>query len=151
MNKLAVIFPGIGYSADKPLLHYSRRLAEKHGYEVIILPYSGFPRKVKGDRKKMEECFHIAVRQSRKMLSDVNFPEYDDILFIGKSIGTVAVRPSPLRARLREKSKMAMRRQIVAPHPPMRTTQLKNSFVRMKDAFCPAATASMLMSMPGAK
>ena len=90
VNKLAVIFPGIGYSADKPLLHYSRRLAEKHGYEAIILPYSGFPKKVKGDRKKMEECFHIAVRQSRKMLSDVNYPEYDDILFIGKSIGTVA-------------------------------------------------------------
>lgn len=90
MKKLAVFFPGIGYSADRPLLHYSRRLAEKHGYEIIILSYSGFPKKVKGDRKKMEECYHLAVRQSRKTLSDVDFSEYDDILFVGKSIGTVA-------------------------------------------------------------
>ena len=90
MKKLAVFFPGIGYSADKPLLHYSRRIAEKHGYETMILSYSGFPRKVKGDRKKLEECFQLAVKQSRKTLSDVHFLEYDDVLFVGKSIGTTA-------------------------------------------------------------
>ena len=90
VNKLAVFFPGIGYSADKPLLHYSRRIAEKHGYETMILSYSGFPKKVKGDRKKLEECFQLAVKQSGKTLSDVHFLEYDDVLFVGKSIGTTA-------------------------------------------------------------
>ena len=33
MSKLAVIFPGIGYTVDKPLLHYSRRIAADLGYE----------------------------------------------------------------------------------------------------------------------
>ena len=28
--KLAVIFPGVGYTADKPLLYYTSRLAIKH-------------------------------------------------------------------------------------------------------------------------
>ena len=32
--KLAVIFPGIGYTADKPLLYYTTRLAKKHGYQI---------------------------------------------------------------------------------------------------------------------
>lgn len=45
MSKLAVIFPGIGYTADKPLLHYSKRIAANHGYEIRIVDYKGFPSK----------------------------------------------------------------------------------------------------------
>ena len=40
-EKLAIIFPGIGYHSDKPLLYYSRKLAKERGYEEIIsLKYS---------------------------------------------------------------------------------------------------------------
>ena len=31
--KAAVFFPGIGYHCDKPLLYYSRKLAQECGYE----------------------------------------------------------------------------------------------------------------------
>lgn len=89
MKKLAVFFPGIGYTVDKPLMHYSRRLAADAGFEVLLLPYAGFPHKVRGDRKKMEESYGIALSQSRKMLSSTDFSEYGTILFIGKSIGTI--------------------------------------------------------------
>lgn len=89
MKKLAVFFPGIGYTADKPLMHFCRRLAADAGYEVLILPYSGFPQKVKGDRGKMEESYQIALSQSKEMLSGIDFSEYDTILFVGKSIGTI--------------------------------------------------------------
>lgn len=89
MKKLAVFFPGIGYTVDKPLMHYSRRLAADAGFEVMILSYSGFPQKVKGDRDKMEESYGIALSQSREMLSCTDFSEYDTILFVGKSIGTI--------------------------------------------------------------
>lgn len=89
MKKLAVFFPGIGYTVDKPLMHYSRRLAADSGFEVMLLPYTGFPKKVKGDRNKMEESYGIALSQSREMLSSTDFSEYDTILFVGKSIGTI--------------------------------------------------------------
>lgn len=89
MKKLAVLFPGIGYTADKPLLHYARRIAQDHSYEILILNYSGFPEKVKGDRSKMEESFYIALKQSEDRLSELDLSVYDDILFIGKSIGTI--------------------------------------------------------------
>ena len=105
MKKLAVIFPGIGYTVDKPLLYYSRRIAESRGYEIKLLPYSGFPPKVKGDQNRMEESYRIALAQSEEMLSDVEFAVYDDILFIGKSIGTIVAaqlaESSPLRDRIR--------------------------------------------------
>ena len=105
MNKLAVFFPGIGYTVDKPLMHYSRRLAAACGYEIRLLPYTGFPPKIQGDREKMEESFRIALRQSEEMLADLDFQAYGDILFVGKSIGTAAAAKiaseSPARDRIR--------------------------------------------------
>ena len=89
LHKLAVIFPGSGYTADKPLLYFGRRIAVEYGYEVRIMDYKGFPPKVKGDRNQMEESFFIALRQAEEMLAGVDFAEYDDIVFFGKSIGTI--------------------------------------------------------------
>ncbi len=89
MKKLAVFFPGIGYTIDKPLLHYSRKLAADSSFDIKLLPYTGFPQKVKGDQSKMVESYQIALAQSEEMLSDIVFSDYDTVLFIGKSIGTV--------------------------------------------------------------
>ena len=89
MKKLAVFFPGIGYTVDKPLMHYSRRLAADAGFEVLILPYNGFPQKIRGDREKMEESYKLALSQSKEMLSGTDLSDYNTILFVGKSIGTI--------------------------------------------------------------
>mgnify|MGYP006988957331 CR=1 FL=1 len=89
MKKVAVFFPGIGYTVDKPLMHYSRKLAKQLGYEEIILPYTGFPPKIQGDGNRMRESFEIALVQSEEMLGDVDFTAYEEGLFIGKSIGTI--------------------------------------------------------------
>ena len=88
MSKLAVIFPGIGYTVDKPLLYYSRKIAGGLGYEIKPLLYGGFPGNVRGDKDKMSECYRIALEQTKEMLADTDLNAYDDILFIGKSIGT---------------------------------------------------------------
>ena len=87
-SKLAVFFPGIGYTVDKPLLYYSRKLAASAGYDIRLLPYTGFPDKILGDKSKMQESYQIALNKTRDMLSDVDFSAHDDILFVGKSIGT---------------------------------------------------------------
>lgn len=86
--KLAVVFPGIGYHVDKPLLYYSKKIAEEQGYQVIDLPYGGFPQNVKGSPKKMEEVFRSALSQSDRILDGIHFEEYEDILFLSKSVGT---------------------------------------------------------------
>ena len=89
MKYLAVIFPGIGYTVEKPLLSGSIEIAEKLGYEIRPMLYGGFPEKVKGDRKKMLVSFETALAQAQEMLSGTDFTDFRDVLFIGKSIGTV--------------------------------------------------------------
>lgn len=105
MNNLAIIFPGIGYTADKPLLYFSRRLAAAAGYDVLPLSYGGFPPKSIGDADRMAESVRIAFEQTTGLLSGIDLASRDRILFIGKSIGTViAARiasESPVRDRIR--------------------------------------------------
>jgi phosphoglycolate phosphatase len=90
MKRLTVFFPGVGYTPDKPLLYHSRRIAASLGYDCLVLTFSGFPKKIKGDEKKMRKAFDLALSQSRAQLKEANLPAYDEIIFIGKSIGAVA-------------------------------------------------------------
>ena len=85
----AVLFPGIGYTCDKPLLYYSEKIARERGYEVIRVPYGGFPAGVKGDAAKMYQCFVSAREQAENILAEVDWSAYSDILFFSKSVGTV--------------------------------------------------------------
>ena len=88
-KRLAVLFPGIGYHCDKPLLYYSAKLARAAGRDVLPVPYAGFPEKVRGDGEKMRASFDIAWGQAVEMLAPVRWADYRDIVFIGKSIGTI--------------------------------------------------------------
>ena len=90
MKRLAVFFPGVGYTPDKPLLYHSRRIAESLGFDVLTLTFSGFPKKIKGDEKKMRKSFDLALSQSREQLKVAKCSAYDNIVFLGKSIGAVA-------------------------------------------------------------
>lgn len=90
MKKLAVFFPGIGYTMDRPLLYFSRRLAEAEGYEVLCLKFKHFPKNSRGSKSKMIKSARKAIKQTEKQLSDVDLFAYDEVLFVAKSIGTVA-------------------------------------------------------------
>ena len=89
MKKIACLFPGIGYTCDKPLLYYSAKLLKGMDWEVIPVAYSGFPSGVKGNPEKMRQAAETALDQAEDILKEINWTEYDDILFIGKSVGTV--------------------------------------------------------------
>ena len=69
MSKTAVIFPGIGYRCDKPLLYYASKLAAYHGYDITRITYPEYP---------------INLKEA----TDEQLAEFHDILFISKSIGT---------------------------------------------------------------
>ena len=86
MSKMAVIFPGIGYHPDKPLLYYSRKLAREAGYEIREVPYKNFPPRIRGSEQKMRQALETAADQAETILADLDFSAYNHILFIGKSI-----------------------------------------------------------------
>lgn len=87
--KLAVVFPGIGYTADKPLLYYTSRLARHYGYQIQTVSYHSLPENVKGNPKKMKQAFDIAFTQVEQLLQNIDWDSYGNILFISKSVGTV--------------------------------------------------------------
>ena len=77
-KKLAVLFPGIGYTNDRPLLYYAKKLAQKHGCDILPVNYTGFqnPKDVIGKADVMKASFELAYRQSEEILQDVNWKEY---------------------------------------------------------------------------
>ena len=87
-NKLAVVFPGIGYHVDKPLLFHTRKLLRELGYEVTDVNYTGFSSGIKGNPQKMKEAFDMALLQAEDILKDIDLAEAGDLIFISKSIGT---------------------------------------------------------------
>lgn len=108
MSRLAVFFPGIGYTVDKPLMHYSRALAAAEGYEILLLPYSGFPKKIRGDKGRMRESYDIALSQAREMLSGTDLSSYEKVLFVGKSIGTIAAAQIAAESGVSERIRLVL-------------------------------------------
>ena len=90
MKKLAIIIPGIGYTKDRPLLYYSSRTLKEMGYELIHIDFSDMPQGVFEDDSKKLEAVKIAMTQMSEQLSGVDFGSIDDVVFLGKSLGTVA-------------------------------------------------------------
>lgn len=88
--KICVLFPGVGYHCDKPLLYYSGKLAAQDGYEVVKLNFSGFQKGIRGSSEKVGSAADAALSMVEKQLAETDFSVYDEAVFIGKSIGTVA-------------------------------------------------------------
>lgn len=85
-DTLAVILPGIGYTVDRPLMDYSKKLALELGYDVLQIEY-GFQivRKIL-DR---ENEFQYVKRESIEIFKNALNDNYKKIIFISKSIGTI--------------------------------------------------------------
>ncbi len=80
-KKLAVIFPGMGYTKDRPLLYHSREILEKEGYEIRYIEWNDLPKNM---------FTEPACTQAAEQLDDMDLDGYEDIIFVSKSIGTVA-------------------------------------------------------------
>lgn len=90
MLKIAVYFPGIGYHCDKPLLYYSRNIASKLGYKNYRnVSYTYKAENIRGNNEKMKAAYEALFSQTEAELADIAWSEYDDVLFVSKSIGTV--------------------------------------------------------------
>ena len=92
MSKIAVVFPGIGYTSDKPLLYYASKVAQKCGYdESRTLTYNfSYKSDLKSDRETYRRACNRVVKFTEEELKGIDRMSYDKILFISKSLGTVA-------------------------------------------------------------
>ena len=83
-KNLIVLFPGAGYTVNRPLLYYAGFKYYVKGYESIKINY--------GDCLKKEKSFPDIIQDTQSyvlnQIKDVDFSSYDDILFVSKSFGT---------------------------------------------------------------
>lgn len=87
--KTAVIFPGIGYHTDKPLLYYSKKAAAQCGYEITDIRYSDLPEVIRNDSESMNAAFEAAYSQAAEQLGKIDLSASDEVLFIEKSLGSM--------------------------------------------------------------
>ncbi len=85
MKKLVVIFPGVGYGFAHPLLYYADLLYEAKGYERKYMNYQDICRdtNLTLEKKKAQVRKYVF-----EQADGINFKEYDEVVFLSKSIGT---------------------------------------------------------------
>lgn len=88
MSKLAVFFPGVGYHCDKPLLYYGREVACAAGYvKCIKIEYEYQPMDINNPEKMREAALKL-LAQANEQLNGIDWKEYEEVVFVAKSIGT---------------------------------------------------------------
>ena len=87
-KKIAVLFPGIGYTKDKPILYYAGKIAASAGYDVCrLVSFNYSPGKsIRGNEPEMKKAFLELYKEAENQLAEIDWKEYDDILFLSKSI-----------------------------------------------------------------
>ncbi len=81
---LLILLPGIRYSVDCPLLYYTRIAYTYAGYEVIPVDDYGVK-----DTEDLDEYADKASKNLVKRLKNVDFSDYEHVIFAEKSVGTV--------------------------------------------------------------
>lgn len=86
MKKLVVMFPGVGYGFNHPLLYYSDLLFKSKGYECFYMRYQDifFDAKITFDEKAVKVREYVFEEANK-----IDFTNYDEIVFLSKSIGSV--------------------------------------------------------------
>ena len=86
MKKLAVMFPGVGYNMDCPLLYYANLLYAANGYELIPMKYNSifFEPELTREEKTLRVRDYVW-----EQVKGIDFTQYDEVVFLSKSVGTV--------------------------------------------------------------
>ena len=80
-NQLAVLFPGIGYHIDKPLLYYSAKLARARGCDLLAVQYPALPTGLRGHTEKIEQAVQTALSAAEEQLTAIDWTAYDRVFF----------------------------------------------------------------------
>lgn len=84
-KKIVVLFPGVRYGTDCPLLYYAGFKYETRGYEIIEVSYGNLHKQDNSPEENMEYIKSSVLTQ----LKAIDFSKYGDIVFVSKSLGTV--------------------------------------------------------------
>ncbi len=82
---LVVLFPGRGYTCEKPLLYYAAQVAWEQGYDVLCLEYGFY----KAGKPFLAEDVALFCEELCATLREAEAHSYECLYCISKSLGTV--------------------------------------------------------------
>lgn len=88
VDNLAVVFPGLRYNCDKPLLYYTTQILIQHRYDVLQLRADYKSREFK-NLSKAEQTIQLIEDGKSLLNSGLQARSYSNILIAGKSLGTI--------------------------------------------------------------
>ena len=97
-KNLAIILPGVGYTTQAPLFHYSTGVFLQKSYDILLVNYQ-YKNKVYADFTEISEAIKLDVRT---VFDDVlSNKTYENFYLIGKSLGTIAMGSELNRGRFK--------------------------------------------------
>jgi len=101
-KKIVVSFPG-GRGAEIPLLYFGAKHYEDMGYEKVFI---NNPSLVDLDS---DDLLEVLLHNAEAVVESLNLNEYDEVVFIGKSIGTAVA------CKIKEKFQLAAKLVLFTP------------------------------------
>lgn len=83
---IAICFPGTGFTCKEALFERLTSDFSARGYDAIQLDFSHIPFR---EIESLEEAVAVAQRAVKRQLAHVAFSDYEDVVFISKSLGTI--------------------------------------------------------------
>ncbi|WP_318581784.1 alpha/beta hydrolase [Bacillus paranthracis] len=103
-STVCFMFSGSGYNYDKPLFYYATMLMLEHQIDVVHIHYS-YDEQVMN--KPIEELTKVMMNDINPIMNEVLKDEqYNETMFLGKSLGTIPIANDLMRRDNFLKSKM---------------------------------------------
>jgi predicted alpha/beta hydrolase len=90
-QQLAVVLPGIGYTAHMPVLYYPTRVLVSRGADVLCVEYDYYRKPAFGKASGAERDRWLSADAAAALEAGLAQRPYTQIVLVGKSLGTLAV------------------------------------------------------------
>ncbi|EEN02563.1 MULTISPECIES: hypothetical protein [Bacillus cereus group] len=105
-SRVCFMFSGSGYNYDKPLFYYAMMLMLEHKIDVVHIHYSYDGQLM---NKPMEEVTKVMMDDINPVMNEVLKDEqYNYIMFLGKSLGTIPIANDLMKRDEFAQSKMIL-------------------------------------------
>ncbi len=88
-KKLAIIFPGLGYTCAMPLLYYTAAILKGLGFDVLLVEYKYLRSFAALSEAEQRECISSDAKAAYE--TAISQRRYHEVVLVGKSIGTLAM------------------------------------------------------------
>lgn len=89
-KKIALLYPGLRYSCDKPLLHYTTEILLDRGFDVLQL-WADYDNPEFQSFSQAEQTVQLIEDGKALLQAGLKSSSYSELILVGKSLGTLTI------------------------------------------------------------